>query len=210
MVILPLFPQSIKEKYDTLDSSLNAFLFTNFGFFWLSCGSFLADTEPRQFILRRLGRAWAGWRGETAGAKAGRGAGREWKRKRREIVTDVGETDRVEFRTISSNQSTRPRLVVKNVGRRELRRIPSPNLQTQVQVEVEVHRCGERGGGRGVLGAGRPVERRQGEAAEIIQRDSGIELEELFVARQQEKKKKWQTTKLGESPAQHTMTNIDI
>ena len=49
--------------------------------FWLGCGSFLANAEPRQFILRRLSLFWAGWwedrarTGERAGGSEGRGGG---------------------------------------------------------------------------------------------------------------------------------------
>ena len=60
MVINWMFP-TLLDPYTNNYLPWTSFLFPLLAF-WLGCGSFLADPEPRQFILRRLGRAWAGWR----------------------------------------------------------------------------------------------------------------------------------------------------
>ena len=100
--------------------------------------------------------------------------------------------------------------MVENVGARELRRISRTNLQTQVEVEVEIH--GEGRGGSGVPEAKRSVGvGRGGEVKDIKQEYSDVELEEVFVAKQQAKRGKFQTTVLGEYSAQQGfMTNVDI
>ena len=210
MVLIPIFPQR-KEKIDNVNSTLPIFLFSNFAFFWLSCGSFLADTEPRQFILRRLSRAWTNWSAGRVEARWGRGRRKNQRRKRRGRFTNAKEKDTDEIIRISANQNNITRLVVENVGGRKQRRISRTNLQTQVQVEVEVH-SEERGGESGVLGAKRSVRvQRGGEVKDKKQEYSDIELEEVFVVKQQAQREKFQTTVLGEYPAQQGfMTDIDI
>ena len=73
-VFIPLFPRLISDWDKGGNDCLPFRCFFLFGVgFWVGCGSFLADTEPRQFMFRRLGRAWEIWR---AGAGRQGGAGR--------------------------------------------------------------------------------------------------------------------------------------
>ena len=61
IVIFPLFPRLLDTSPDRLPPLVWP---VSLLFFWLGCGSFLADMEPRHFMLRRLRRALADWREE--------------------------------------------------------------------------------------------------------------------------------------------------
>ena len=109
VVIVPLFP-AIFNQLDPADSNTLTFrsiLGMTFAF-WVGCGSFLVDTEPRQFILRRLGRAWAGWRAGRAGAERSTGRSRrpDWSRRCRPrvSVSDHREVEIVELTETSRSR----------------------------------------------------------------------------------------------------------
>ena len=165
VAIVPLNP-TIFNQLDPADSNTLPFrsiLGITFAF-WVGCGSFLADPEPRQFVLRRLCRAWAGWR-------AGREAGcrRERMRRGRGRVTDVGGDDRV--RANSASQSTMPHALT--FGGTEEFNTVSHVVQTQVN-EAEIHYRPQPGDGRSqVLGAGQPAGWR---LIEVREADFAIEL----------------------------------
>ena len=89
-LLFPLFKELDQTDSDHL--SFGSFFFGAFVFFWLGCGSFLADAEPRQFIFRRLGRAWAGWRVDLGAGRSG--VGGEWRLAgRRGRVTNISKAD---------------------------------------------------------------------------------------------------------------------
>ena len=68
-IIFPLLPEL--DATDSEHLSFETYIFA-LSIFWLGCGSFLADAEPRHFIFRRLGRAWVRRAGRGAGEKRGR------------------------------------------------------------------------------------------------------------------------------------------
>ena len=97
LVINPLYqlPQSGKPgdrlPLESVTLSLVAF--------WLGCGSFLLDPEPRQFVLRRWSRAWARWREYLPQVGPGAGGGA----RRVGVVTGRGPGQTAEWPTPGSS-----------------------------------------------------------------------------------------------------------
>ena len=122
IVINPLFPGLLLQQ-ETLSSLPPSVFLTGSLAFWLGCGSFLADTEPRQFILRRLRRAWAGWRAEPGGLRVG------WAERWQPVVFAVDETLEL---SASSSQRTERRDWETCTGTRE----PQAVLSTMPAVDI--------------------------------------------------------------------------
>ena len=88
-LLYPIFKELDQTDSDHL--SFGSLFFGAFVFFWLGCGSFLADAEPRQFIFRRLSRAWTGWRADLGARRSGVGGGGRPERRGR--VTNISKAD---------------------------------------------------------------------------------------------------------------------